>query len=134
MKGGKMKNMIDITGIDLKMFIKKVYELSKPQGYGFLHYQEGNLTAEEAEVFLAHSNDRIAIDMDYVKGRACKMVVFKENGKLFIQNAWYDHTNDQLRELLLLTLPKDKKCQAEDIDKKHNIACNCEECRKRNIR
>lgn len=125
-----MKNMIDITGVDLKMFVKKVYELSMPQGLGFLHYQEGGLTDGEAETLLAHSDDRIAIDMDYVKGRACKMIVFRENGKLFIRNSWYDHTDDQLRELLLATLPKDIGFPAGAIDKEHGVACNCGDCRR----
>jgi hypothetical protein len=39
--GGIMDNKIDITGVDMVEFVKKVYELSLPQGMGFLHYQEG---------------------------------------------------------------------------------------------
>ena len=30
--------MIDVTGIDLVEFAKKVYELSVPQGMGILHF------------------------------------------------------------------------------------------------
>ena len=34
-------NMIEITGCDLSVFIKKVYELSAPQGLGFIHAKDG---------------------------------------------------------------------------------------------
>ncbi len=121
-----MKNMIEVTGIDLRVFVKKVYDLSVPQGLGFLHYQKDSLTDGELEEVLAHSNDNTAIDMDYVKGRACKMVVFKENGKLFIPDRWYDHTTSQLKELL-------KDFSISTFSKEHNIACNCKDCKaKRN--
>jgi hypothetical protein len=35
--------MIDISGIDLVKFAQAVYELSKPQGLGFLHFSPGPL-------------------------------------------------------------------------------------------
>ena len=91
--------MIDITGIDLIKFVKKVYELSQPLGLGFLHYQEGNLSDEEAKA-LIHKNDPCIVNMDYVKGRACKMKVFNRESKLEIHDSWYDHTDSQLEELL----------------------------------
>ena len=55
----------------------------------------------------------IAINMDYVKGRACKMTVWRENDKLYICNDWYDHSDDDLKELLTrLGMPaKEKEAQ-----------------------
>ena len=91
--------MIDITGIDLIKFVKKVYDLSQPLGLGFLHYQEGGLSNEAAKE-LIKENDPFIVNMDYVKGRACKMKVFNKEGKLSIHDNWYDHNDNQLKELL----------------------------------
>ena len=98
------KNMIEITGIDLVRFVQKIYDLSNPQGLGFLHYQEGQLTTEEAEriIDLWKNDERMALGMDYIRGRSCKMDVFKEDNKLWIYNDWYDHSEMQLIELLNL--------------------------------
>ena len=97
------KNMIEITGIDLNLFVKKVYDLSKPQGLGFLHYTEQPLIDEEVNSILEHANyNDVRLSMDYVKGRACKMTVFKTDDKLWIHNNWYDHTKEQLSVLLKL--------------------------------
>lgn len=125
-----MKNMIEITGVDLKEFAKKVYALSLPQGLGFLHYQSGGLSDKEAEQIITggnslfnRPNDRIALDMDYVSGRACKMVVFKEEGKLYIRKNWYDHTDTQFKMLLKhFNIAINEKIE-------HSIACNCLDCR-----
>ncbi len=132
-----MKNMIDITGVDLIGFIKKVYELSVPQGLGFLHYKAGGLTDAEAKQHIIsetpehfHSKN-IVVDMDYVDGRACKMIVFKENDKLYIRNSWYDHMDEQLRELLISTLPDYKKLP--EICEEHGIACNCLDCQLKRV-
>jgi len=124
-----MKNMIEITGVDLKEFTKKVYELSLPQGLGFLHYQSGGLSDEQAEQIVSggnrlfnRPNDRIALDMDYISGRACKMVVFKEEGRLYINKNWYDHTDTQLKMLL-------EHFNINISEKKeHGVACNCLDC------
>lgn len=116
--------MIDITGIDLVEFAKKVYELSVPQGLGHLHYNAEPLTDDEAKS-LIHPPDRlyeIILDMDYVRGRACKMVVRKQDGKLLIADSWYDHTDrifKQLLEHFSISLP-------EVLG--HGVACNCIDC------
>ncbi len=96
------ENMIEITGVDLVKFVQKVYELSNPQGLGFLHYQEGQLEIEEAEriIDIWKNDERMALGMDYIRGRSCKMDVWKDDNKLWIQNDWYDHTKMELSELL----------------------------------
>lgn len=91
--------MIDITGVNLADFAKKVYELSRPQGMGFLHYQPKPLTDDEANN-LVKEDGRWPLDMDYVNGRACKMTVFRDGDKLHIHDNWYDHSSEQLNELL----------------------------------
>jgi hypothetical protein len=97
--------MIDITGVDLVKFVQRVYELSKPQGMGFLLFESGSLTEEEAKELIIE--DRLcAVRLDYVRGRSCKMTVYRrvnaETGdvRLEISDAWYDHTSGQLAELL----------------------------------
>lgn len=92
--------MIEITGVDLIAFVKAVYNLSKPQGFGFFHYNTDPLTNEEAKMCILDNNPRIAVSMDYVNGRACKMTVFKKDDGLFIYDDWYDHTDDQFEQLL----------------------------------
>ena len=114
--------MIDITGIDLIEFVKKTYELSSPQGLGFLHAKDGGLTDEEAKSFINKKGD-IAISMDYVHGRACKMNVLRKEGRLEIRDTWYDHTDSQLNKLLAHFNIK------REGEGEHGCACNCEDCR-----
>jgi len=116
--------MINITGINLAEFAKKVYELSVPLGLGQLHYTEEPLSDADANecVELSAKDDHIALNMDYVHGRSCKMIVFRNEDALEIRSPWYDHTNTQLKELL----------DAFDIEDKssgeHGCACACKDC------
>ena len=93
------ENMIDITGIDLKKVVKAAYDLSRPQGMGFIHYEEGGLTDTEAES-LIDVESKCPVSLDYVKGRACKFNVFRKGGKNYIAKYWYDHTEQDLENLL----------------------------------
>lgn len=120
---------IDITGIDLIKFVKEVYKLSIPVGLGRLHFKEGSLTNEEAEEILdIWKNDKqFSLDMDYIKGRACKMTVFKDRNRIYIRSPWHDHTDMRLAKLLKMVWPKDKlfpELKAEE----HGIACHCIHC------
>ena len=113
--------MIDVTGVDLVEFAKKVYELSVPQGLGFLHFKPEPLTDEEAKGCIRREGN-IVLDMDYVNGRACKMVVRSENGKFVISDTWYDHTDKALAQLLQhfgIAIPPSMQ---------HGCACNCMDC------
>ncbi len=118
--------MIDITGVDLVKFAQKVYDLSVPQGLGFLHFKSGGLSEEDARELIEKWENmkptNTALSMDYVHGRACKMHVRKEGGKLLIADTWYDHTDSQFEELL-------KSFSIELTSKsKHGVACNCNDC------
>jgi hypothetical protein len=94
--------MIKITGVDLREFVKAVYDLSRSQGLGALHYTPGPLTDAEADEIVAQRTleSDIPISMDYVRGRACKMTVFQKGDDLFIRGSWFDHSDHQLAELL----------------------------------
>ena len=129
-----MENCIEITGVDMPKFVKKVYDLSTPQGLGMLHYTPEPLSDEIAEKiakdgdhsdmgFPSHKTEGVALRMDYVQGRACKMTVLRKDNKLYIPNTWYDHTDAQLKELLEhCDLPTD------NIGGSHGDACNCDVC------
>lgn len=88
---------IDVTHCDLATLVRAAYDLSVPQGMGFLHAQPGSLS--DAEVASILSNPR-GLVMDYVKGRAIKLTVYQDDGRKYFYGPWYDHTEAQLDELL----------------------------------
>lgn len=94
--------MIDITGVNLVKFVQEVYNLSKPQGMGFMHFTPEPLSdSDAARVIDESKNDTfIELSLDYVNGRSCKMTIFKDGDKRFIRDAWYDHGPSLLKELL----------------------------------
>jgi hypothetical protein len=94
--------MINVTHCDLKKIIQEAYALSVPQGMGFMHFKPGPLSDEEVAGILSRyeSHERIAVDMDYIKGRAVKMIVFKKDGGLYIHDNWYDHLADEYDDFL----------------------------------
>jgi len=95
------RGMIEITGIDLLAFVKACYARSRPQGMGALHYIPGDLDDETAAAILANDKDGgIAVSLDYVHGRAVKMVVWREDTRLFIRNEWFDHSRALLAAAL----------------------------------
>lgn len=120
---------IDITGVDLVALAKKAYDLSGPQGLGFLHFERGGLTDAEAQSTIDYfsSDMSMALDMDYVKGRACKLAVFRSGDKLFIDSPWYDHTDIQLFKLLKSVWPEGKDFPELSYGE-HGVACNCFKC------
>jgi hypothetical protein len=117
---------IDVTGIDLVKFVKGVYERSRPLGLGFIHYTSGPLTDEEAKE-LIDEEAKNPVCLDYVKGRACKMTVFRKEGGLFIRVPWYDHTNAQLKSLLKEVWPEGVEFP-EIHEYEHPVACACCTC------
>jgi len=96
--------------------------LSVPQGLGFLHAQDGPLPEDVAKKIVEQSNYRnVKLSMDYVSGRACKMVVWENDGKLEMRDSWHDHTDEQLKGLL-------SEFDILEPGKEHGCACNCSDC------
>jgi hypothetical protein len=93
---------VDVTAVPLAKLIQEVYALSEAQGLGVLHYISGPIPEEEVDrIIKRHEKDeRIAASMDYVLGRACKMTVFRKDGKTFINKRWFDHSEASMKELL----------------------------------
>ena len=110
----------DVTDVDTVELVKKVYELSLPQGMGFLHFNSQPLTDEEAQSLIAEDGE---VHLDYVRGRACKFSTYKEKDKFFIRYPWYDHTDQQFIDLLDHIGIKHDLSQEE-----HGMACNCSDC------
>ena len=92
----------EITGADLKEVAKAAYDLSIPQGLGFLYAKGGGLSEEDAQRLIDRErpDGNCALGMDYVHGRSCKFYVNRAKGRLFISSRWYDHTESDLIELL----------------------------------
>ena len=87
--------MIPLAGdVDLKVFAADCYALSFPHGHGQLHYRTGPMPAEVMPA--VNPRDRIALIMDYVLGRCVKMCVYRYEGRLWIDNPWYRHTDADL--------------------------------------
>ena len=92
----------DITDVDLREFVMKCYSASAPQGMGMLHYTPGPLPDDVTDQILSInvSNPKIRLSMDYVLGRSIKMTVYKDQGKLYVRKAWYDHNESMLLQIL----------------------------------
>lgn len=94
---------IEVTGVTLEALVRAAYNPSQPRGLGHLHFQPGDLSDEDiAAIIDRGKGSRLhAISMDYVKGRAVKFDARRDGDRLFIKNRWYDHSDTQLRNLLV---------------------------------
>lgn len=88
--------MKKIKELDLIKFVQDVYSLSSPQEMGFLHYRVGDeMTTEQAKEILARfpADKRLVLRLDYIRGRACKMSVYRSKGGGYeLPDSWFDHT------------------------------------------
>ena len=60
--------MVDTRGLKKSAVLAALYNASKPQGLGFLHFDPVPMTEEEAEELL-----RMGTYFDYLKGRVMKI-------------------------------------------------------------
>ncbi len=117
--------MIEVTGVPLEALVRAAYRPIRPQGLGFMHFQEGDLDDETvAAIIKKDANSRgVAVGMDYVKGRSCKFYVYREGERLFIKSRWYDHSDGQLRDLVSgVGLSADLIDKARDEEEKARVA------------
>ena len=101
---------VTITRDNLPKVIAKAYELSQPQGMGFLHAKPGEIPDDVLQQILVRSDAgdnqyRKAIRLDYVQGRAIKLGIHfdAEAGSYYLEDTghgWYDHSDEQWVELL----------------------------------
>lgn len=96
-----MRGYICVPWFKLETLIRSAYNLSEPKGLGFMHYKGGALEQETVDEILRIGKDRrMAVRMDYINGRCCKFDVIRANGSCWIKNKWFDHTDEDLIELL----------------------------------
>lgn len=70
----------------LRAIVKASFELARPAGLGWIHFNdEQGMTDEMADEFVDLSRD-VVVSMDYVQGRQCKTVIFKEKKDHFTLN------------------------------------------------
>lgn len=60
---------MDITGLNKAKVLAALYNASKPQGRGFLQYEETAMTEEQAQQIL----DNGQLRFDYIRGRVMKI-------------------------------------------------------------
>jgi len=98
------KDFIDVSAADIKLLIKKAYELSLPLGLGMLHFRSGELDEETVELLVSRPRGPVRgvsrIHMDHIHGRAVKMTIYIKDDKKYIAASWHDHSPTEL-ELLL---------------------------------
>lgn len=95
-----------VTPEQVPALVRAAYDLSVPVGLGFLHFRPGPMTDDLLRQVLAQVKDAVdystaILYMDYVAGRCCKFGVFteQETGRFYIENPWFDHTEEQFDEL-----------------------------------
>ena len=101
---------IQIPEDKLNAVVRGAYKHSRPQGMGFLHYQDGEMSAAAAEEFIrrpdglaiskSHERSILVVSLDYVQGRACKFNVWLSKGQFYCESRWYDHSKEQLKTML----------------------------------
>lgn len=104
-----MTTRVHFSRSHLPSVIRKAYELSQPQGLGFLHFQPGSIPEGVLNQIVEQSNKRLGIDvhgvyMDYVLGRSVKLGIphspSDDTFYLIDEGRWYDHSQEAWKELV----------------------------------
>lgn len=98
---------IEVTGFDPLVFIREVYNLSKPLGMGYLHYRPGDCPEMLPESIwnqrqhFDYDGIHPVVHLDYVYGRCCKMPIYKlaKEERYFVRKQWMDHSPEDYKEL-----------------------------------
>lgn len=102
---------INLKGLNKAAVLAALYNASKPQGMGFLHYDPTPMTKKEAKKMLKHQTD-----FDYLKGRVMKVNLSGDT-----LDAWgYDRDNgDGAAKAAIGSLLQTKKVNNPAIAKTH---------------
>ena len=78
----------------LNATVRAAYDLSRPQGMGYLHFDEKPMTKGQAEQVIASSQRGNRVSLDYVSGRAVKLSIFRDDAGWFLEDngRWFDHS------------------------------------------
>ena len=85
-KHSEKGKMIDISKMDKAEVLAALYNASKPQGMGFMHYTPKPMTRDEAAELLKRGND-----FDYLQGRVMKVRIAGDQ----MDERLYDRDNGQ---------------------------------------
>lgn len=100
---------ISISRENLPKVIAKAFELSQPQGMGFLHFRAGRMPDEVLQQILDRSDSARStylrrVALDYVEGRAVKLCIHFDEGAgcYYLEDTgrWYDHSSEAWAELV----------------------------------
>ncbi len=84
---------VDISGVNKKKLLKKLYERAQPQGRGFLHFQENDeLSDADAEKLLQRGY------IDYLRGRVMKIDITGDSVSTRLYNR--DNGNNAAEEVI----------------------------------
>ena len=65
--------MIDIKGKDKATLLAALYNNSIPRGLGMLHFEDKDMTVDEARDIIDSRDEMFKYDFDYLKGRVMKV-------------------------------------------------------------
>lgn len=104
-----MSNRLAFPRSHLPAVIGAAYDLSAPRGMGFLHARPGPLSSEELKIVANQPLERCGmnrqgISLDYVLGRAVKLVILHDpaDDSFYLvddDRGWHDHTEAQWESL-----------------------------------
>ncbi|WP_297388481.1 hypothetical protein [Acidiferrobacter sp.] len=78
--------MIDIKGISKAELLAKLYNYARPQGLGLLHFEQKDMTLEEAQKLVDKNR---SLSFDYVQGRVLKVNLARD----LLETRLYDRDN-----------------------------------------
>ncbi len=114
-KGGTEMAMISLAGLDKAAVLAALYNASRPQGMGFMHYDPKPMTVDEAQ--------RIGADryFDYLKGRVMKVDLSGDNLDPYL----YDRDNGQgAAEKAINALRDSQDVNTASIKESHQFGVN----------
>lgn len=97
---GVQKLTIDITGIDIVKFGQDIFDLSPSTGKAKLIAKTIKVLPPEEVMKHVYPTGEIFLKMDIVKGRDCRMVVYRREENLLIEPIWPNHSEKDFIELL----------------------------------
>lgn len=91
---------IEIPEDKIPAAVEAAYDLSTPAGMGFVHFKPGPLDEGTRNSLIRSKDLPLTVYMDYVHGRQCKFQICQHEGRFYTHCMWYDHSQEQLVELL----------------------------------
>lgn len=92
---------VRIQSTNFEEIMNNVYSLSRPQGLGILHFEEGNTMPKECMAYYKQQmEEKKSAHADYTKGRSMKFNLYQDDKGYFTENNLVDHSDEQLKALM----------------------------------